>query len=113
MARRSAHNWVGIIPGDMYTKGHFREACFKEQGPGGFHYIVNKIMKRPKLIADAFKKNKFGKGNLCRIRKAVAYCARSYGLAAVMEFRESEFYPDSDTQPCALQCLYEMGDTWK
>lgn len=46
-------------------------------------------MKRPKLTADAFKKNKFGKGNLCRIREAVADCAISYGLAAVTEFIES------------------------
>ena len=96
MARTSAHKWVGIIPGDMHTNGHLCEACFKEQGPGGFHFIVNKIMKRPKLIADAFKKNKFGKGNLGRIREAVADCARSYGLAAVMEFHESEFYPDAN-----------------
>jgi hypothetical protein len=97
LARTSAHKWVGIIPGDLHTKGHFCEACFKEQGPGGFHFIVNKIMKRPKLTADAFKKNKFWKGNLCRIREAVADCAKSYGLAAVNEFIESKFYPDANT----------------
>ena len=56
MARTSVHEWIGLVPGDMHTKGYFCEACFKEQGPGGFHYIVNNIMKRPKLTRDAFKK---------------------------------------------------------
>ena len=36
MSRSAIHDWVGIIPGDMHTKGYLAEACFKEQGPGGF-----------------------------------------------------------------------------
>lgn len=56
MARTSVHEWIGLVPGDKHTKGYFCEACLKEQGPGGFHYIVNNIMKRPKLTRDAFKK---------------------------------------------------------
>ena len=43
-------------------------------------------MKRPKLTQDAFKKKKFDTGNLLRIKEAVYDCARSYGLAAVIEF---------------------------
>lgn len=39
MARSKAYSWVGIIPGDLHTKGHIVEACFKQQGPGGFHYL--------------------------------------------------------------------------
>ena len=62
MGRTSVYNWVGIVPGDMRAKGHFCEACFKEQGPGGFHFILNKVMRRPKLTSDAFKK-KFETGN--------------------------------------------------
>ena len=94
MSRSSSHDWVGIIPGDLHTKGFLAEACFKEQGPGGFHYLVCKVLKRPKLTKEAFKKKKFAEGNLSKIREAVRDCARAYGLAAVMEFKESEFYPD-------------------
>lgn len=95
MCRSSCHDWVGIIPGHMHTKGYLAEACFKEQGPGGFQYLVNKVMKRPKLNKEAFKKIKFAEGNLDRIREAVRDSARSYGLAAVLEFKESSLYPDS------------------
>ncbi|KAJ7388429.1 SPT3 Dosage dependent suppressor of Ty-induced promoter mutations-like protein [Desmophyllum pertusum] len=42
MGRASAYDWAGIIPDDLHTKGYLCEACFKEQGPGGFHYITNK-----------------------------------------------------------------------
>ena len=35
MACTSVHEWIGLVPGDMHTKGYFCEACFKEQGPGG------------------------------------------------------------------------------
>ena len=52
------------------------------------------MLKRPKLTKEAFKKKKFAEGNLSKIREAVRDCARAYGLAAVMEFKESEFYPD-------------------
>ena len=58
MSRSAIHDWVRIIPGDMDTKGYLAEVCFKEQGPGGFHYLISKVMKRPKLIKDAFKKKK-------------------------------------------------------
>lgn len=93
MGRASAYDWAGIIPGDLHTKGYLCEACFKEQGPGGFHYITNKVMKRPKLITDVFKKKKFEAGNQVRIKEAVKDCARSYGVAAVIEFANSDFFP--------------------
>ena len=93
MGRASAYDWAGIIPGDLHTKGYLCEACFKEQGPGGFHYIATKVMKRPKLITDVFKKKKFESGNQDRIKEAVRDCARSYGMAAVSEFVNSDCYP--------------------
>ncbi len=107
MSRSGSHEWVGIIPGDMHTKGYLAEACFKEQDPGGFHYLVCKVLKRPKLTVESFKKKKFADGNLSRIREAVTDCARAYGLAAVMEFKQSEFYPDA----CMMsQCNRTTGD---
>lgn len=91
MSRSRCHDWVGIFPGDLHTKGHLAEACYKEQGPGGFHYLLHKVMKRPRITKEAFKKKKFAEGNLSRIREAVKDGARAYGLAAVMEFKESLF----------------------
>ena len=41
MARTSVHEWIGFVPRDMHTKDYFCEACFKEQGPGGFHQQRN------------------------------------------------------------------------
>ena len=96
MSRSASHQWVGIIPGDMHTKGYLAEACFKEQGCGGFHHLVQKVMKRPKLTKEAFKKKKFAEGNLDRIKEAVQDGARAYSLAAVMLFKKSELYPDTD-----------------
>ena len=83
------HDWVDIIAGDLYTKGFLAEACFKEQGPGGFHYSVCKVLKRPELTKEDFKKKKFAEENLSKIKEAVRDCARTYDLAAVMEFKES------------------------
>ena len=71
MSRSSAYNWIGVIPGDLHTKRYFAEACFKEQGPGGFHFLVSKVLKRPKLTVEAFKKKKLSEGNLDRIRETV------------------------------------------
>lgn len=106
MSRSDSYNWLGIIPGDLHTKGYLAEACFKEQGPGGFHYLVTNVMKRPKLTTDAFKKKKFSDGNLDRIREAVQDVARSYGLAAVLEFQNSDLFPSKDEKQ---QCLRSTG----
>ena len=97
---------MGIIPGDLHTKGYFAESCFKEQGPGGFHYLIAKVLKRPKLTVESFKKKKFAEGNLDQIREAVRDGARAYGLAAVLEFKESELYP---TEAEMSQCLRATG----
>ena len=110
MSRSDVHNWIGIIPGDLHTKGYFAEACFKEQGPGGFHYLVHKVLKRTKLTTEAFKKKKFSEGNLDRIREAVRDGARSYGLAAVMEFQNSDLFPSVDDQ---RKCLELTGSHTK
>ena len=96
MSRSRCHDWVGIIPGDLHTKGYLAEACYKEQGPGGFHYLVQKVMNRSRLTKEAFKEKKFADGNLSRIREAVKDGARAYGLAAVIEFKESELFPNSE-----------------
>jgi hypothetical protein len=58
-------------------------------------------LKRPKLTKEAFKKKKFSEGNLDRIREAVRDGARSYGLAAVPEFKDSDLFPSEvDKRQC-------------
>jgi RNA-splicing ligase RtcB len=73
MSRSASHQWVGIIPGDMHTKGYLGEAFFKEQGCGGFHHLVQKVMKRPKLTKEAFKKKKICRRELGQDKRG---CAR-------------------------------------
>ena len=58
MSRSSSHDWVGIIPGDLHTKGFLAETCFKGQGPGGFNYLVCKVLKRPKLHQKGIQEEK-------------------------------------------------------
>jgi hypothetical protein len=107
MSRSSGYEWIGIIPGDLHTKGYLAEACFKEQGQGGFHYLVNKVLKRPKLNVAAFKKKKFEQGNLDRIKVDVRDGAQAYGIAAVVEFNNSTFFLLSNN----YQCVFDQGET--
>ena len=62
MSRSNGYSWVGMIPGDLHTKGYFVESCFKEQGLEGFHYLVFKVLKRSKLTSDALKKKEICRG---------------------------------------------------
>ena len=110
ISRSDVHKWIGLIPGDLHTKGYFAEGCFKEQGPGGFHYLVNKVLKRAKLTTEAFKKKKFSEGYLDRIREAVRDGARSYGLAAILEFKNSDLFPSVDDQK---KCIETTGSHTK
>jgi hypothetical protein len=36
----------------MHAKGYLFEAAFKAMGVGGFHKVVNDVMKRPKLTKE-------------------------------------------------------------
>ena len=86
----------------MHYKGYLYEACIKEQGSGGFHIVVNKVMKRPKLTSEVFKKVKFETENENRIKEAVRDGARAYCAAAVMEFANTECYPNCNDISRAL-----------
>lgn len=89
----TAYGWSTEIPGDMHAKGHFCEATFKAHGKGGFHKMVNDVMKRPKLTEEAFKKRKFQEQNLQHIQEAVRDGSCAYGISAVHEFRASNEFP--------------------
>ena len=94
MERSSCLNWMGIIPGDLHMKGSLSECCYKEHGVGGPLYITRNVMKRPGLKEEVFKEKKYDHDNLRKIKEAVKDCARSYGLAAALEFGKSPFFPN-------------------
>ena len=66
----------------MHAKGCLCEAAFKALGDGGFHKVVNVVMKRHKVTKEAFKKRKFQD--------------QSYGMAAIKEFHSSPKFPSVD-----------------
>eukprot|EP00112_Aurelia_sp_Birch-Aquarium-sp1_P001871 Seg12029.2 transcript_id=Seg12029.2/GoldUCD/mRNA.D3Y31 product="hypothetical protein" protein_id=Seg12029.2/GoldUCD/D3Y31 len=94
MERAPVFSWIGVIPGDLHTKGAVIEACFKEQGPGGFHYLVKNVLNRQKLRTEVFKEKKFEQDNYRQIREAVRDCSLSYCIAAAYEFKLSDHFPD-------------------
>lgn len=98
----SAYGWCSEFPGDMHTKGYLCEACFKVMGKGGFHYLTHTVMKRPKLTQEAFGKKKFQEQNLNRIKEAVRDGGVAYGLAAIHEFKKSNFFPSETVLKASL-----------
>ncbi len=89
-----------------YTRRFAVEACFKEQGPGGFHHLVKNVLNRQKLRTEVFKENKFEQDNYRQIREAVRECSLSYCIAAACEFKQSDRFPD----PVSLRsCLKKHG----
>ena len=97
MTRSSEFCWVGILPGDLHNKGYFCQAVFRIHGSSGMHYILNKVMKRTKLTNETFKDKLFNENNLEMVREGIRDGCHAYGMAAVLEFRESSFFP-SDTE---------------
>ena len=93
---QEAYQWVAEVPGDLHTKGYLCEAVYKAQKSGAFMYIVNKVMKRPKLTEEAFRTRKFQQQNLSRIQEAVRDGGMAIGLAAVHNFKKSHEFPGKE-----------------
>ena len=104
MSRSSAFRWIGTCPGDLQNKGYFCEATFKTHGSSGMHYILMHVMKRKQLTSEVFRDKKFNDYNLEIVREGVRDGCRSYGLAAVFEFVESDDFPSP--QQLAQSKLY-------
>lgn len=98
----TAFGWMTEIPGDLHSKGHLCEAVFKAHGKGGFHKIVNNVMKRYKLTKKVFKKRKFQEQNLDHIKESVRDASKAYGLAAAQEFKASKEFPSEEELAAAL-----------
>ena len=85
----NAYGWCAEIPGEMHVKGYLCGAAFNALSDGGFHKVVNVVMKRHKVTKEAFKKRKFQDQNLNRIKESVRDGSQSYGMAAIKEFHSS------------------------
>lgn len=83
------------------------EVCKKTMGPGSFMHMVQRVMKRPKLIDAAFGDKKFQHQNLNRIDEAARDGCMAYGLAAVQQFRNSDMFPSKEVLE---QCEKEHGN---
>ena len=93
MSRSGSYKWVGLCPGDLHNKGYFCEAAFKVHGSSGLHYILLEVMKRKKLTSEVFKNKKFQENNLIQVREAIRDVCKAYGIAAALEFSESQSFP--------------------
>ena len=94
MSRSGSYKLVGLCPSDLHNKGYFCEAAFKVHGSSGLHYILLEVTTRKKLTFEVFKNKKFQENSLIQVRKAVRDVCKVYGIAAALEFSESESFPD-------------------
>ena len=78
-----------------HNKGYFCEAIFKVYGPSGFHCLLAEVLKRKGLTADVFKKKTLQEYNLIKVKKGIQDCCCAYGLAAALEFIQSDSFPSA------------------
>ena len=103
MSCACAYSWIGICTGDMHYKGYFCEACFKEHGQSGLHYIVLELLRRKKLTAEAFKSKKFQENFLTQVREAIRNVCLAYCIAVFLEFRETAHFPYNSELACCVR----------
>jgi hypothetical protein len=72
----------------MHAKGYM--------SPGGFVHILQNVLMRKKITAESFGKKKFQDQNLNRLQEAVCDTSMAFGIAAVLEFKESILFPSQD-----------------
>ena len=101
-----AYGWCSEVPGDMLAKGYLYEVCKKVMKPGGFMHILCNVISRTKINDDSFGQKKFQEQNLNRIEEAVRDMGISFGMAAVLEFRDSSSFPSQEE---LSRCKRETG----
>ena len=92
----AAYGWFAEVPGDMHAKGYVYEVCKKVMSPGGFMHILQNVLLRKKITNESFGKKKFQEQNLNRIEEAVRDTGAAFGIALVMEFKNSTSFPGPD-----------------
>ncbi|XP_028412512.1 uncharacterized protein LOC114535350 [Dendronephthya gigantea] len=103
----AAYGWCAKVPGDMHAKGYVYEVCKKVMSPGGFMHILQNVLLRKKITNESFGKKKFQEQNLNRIEEAVRDNGAAFGIAMVMEFKNSTSFPDADE---LLKCKRSTGN---
>ena len=103
---QAAYGWCSEVPGDMHAKGYLYEVCKKVMKPGGFRHILCNVISRTKINDDSFGQKKFQEQNLNRIKEAVRDMGISFGMAAVLEFRDSSSFPSQEE---LSRCKREAG----
>ena len=91
----AAYGWCAEVPGDMHAKGYVYEVCKKVMSPGGFMYILQNVLSRKKITNESFGKKKFQEQNLNRIEEAVRDVGVAFGIASVLQFKNSSLFPNS------------------
>jgi hypothetical protein len=84
----AGYGWAAEVPGDMHAKRYM--------SPGGFVHILQNVLMRKKITAESFGKKKFQDQNLNRLQEAVCDTSMAFGIAAVLEFKESILFPSQD-----------------
>ena len=79
----------------MHAKGYVYEVCKKVMSPGGFMHILQNVLARKKITNESFGKKKFQEQNLNRIEEAVRDVAAAFGIASVLQFKNSSLFPNS------------------
>lgn len=102
----AAYGWCAEVPGDMHAKGYLYEVCMKVMKPGGLMHILCNVISRTKINDDSFGQKKFQEQNLNRIEEAVRDMGVSFGMAAVLEFRDSSSFPSLEE---LSRCKRETG----
>ena len=64
--------------------------------------IIN-VLDRKKLTSEVFKERKFNEDNLTKIREAIKDVSMSYGIAAALEFKESQKFPNATELSASLR----------
>ena len=91
----AAYGWCAEVPGDRHAKGYVYEVCKKVMSPGGFMHILQNVLARKKITKESFGKKKFQEQNLNRIEEAVRDVAAAFGIASVLQFKNSSLFPNS------------------
>ena len=106
--KRKNKSSVTLLVGDQGTNKNIRgvkgcshagyglQATKGYMSPGGFVHILQNVLMRKKITAESFGKKKFQDQNLNRIQEAVCDTSMAFGIAAVLEFKESILFPSQD-----------------
>lgn len=92
----AAYGWCAEVPGDMHAKGYLYEVCKKVMKPGGLMHILCNAISWTKITEGSFGQKRFQEQNLNRIEEAVRDMGVAFGMAAVLEYRDSTSFPSKE-----------------